>query len=132
MKPIRILAAICCLSLLLTVTGQTSEPVDIKAIERIIATEKTTQVMDIAGLLPTTYCPRLTNSSNVKAAVKYARKNVVEWQLSNVRLEAFNFGNGWCTDRFSMKLPSDPAATFQAYSKPWTVGTNGPVTAEVV
>jgi len=132
MKPIRILAALCCLSLLLTVTGQTPEPVDTRVIDRIVAAEKTSQVMDIAGVLTNTYGPRLTNSPNIKAAGEYARKKLVEWQLSNVRLETFNFGNGWSNDRFAMKLPSEPTVTFQAYSKPWTVGTNGPVTAEIV
>jgi len=88
--------------------------------------------MDIAGVLTNTYGARLTNSASVKAAGEYARKKLIEWQLANVRLETFNFGNGWTNDRFSMKLASDPAVTFQAYSKPWTVGTNGPVTGEVL
>ena len=132
MKPVRILAVICCLSLLLTVTGQSPEPVDTKVIDRIIAAEKTSQVMEIATVLTNTYGPRLTNSANVKGAGEYARKKLVEWQLANVRLETFNFGNGWTNERFTMKLASDPTTTFQAYSKPWTVGTNGPVTAEVV
>jgi hypothetical protein len=131
LKPVRILAALCCLTLLLTVSGQTPEPVDTKVIDRIIAAEKTSQVMDIATALTNTG-PRLTNSANAKAAGEYARKKLVEWQLANVRLETFNFGNGWSNDRFTMKLASDPTVTFRAYSKPWTVGTNGAVTAEVV
>ena len=132
MKPIRILAALCCLSLLLTVTGQAPESVDTKVIDRIIAAEKTSQVMDIATVLTNTYGPRLTNSTNIKGAGEYARKKLVEWQLANVRLETFNFGNGWTNDRFSIKLASDPTLTFRAYSKPWTVGTSGAVTGEVV
>src|SRR4030095_366608 len=131
-KPIRLLAVICGLSLLLTVTAQSPEAVDTKVIDRIIAAEQTSHVMDIAGVLTNTYGARLTNSASVKAAGEYARKKLVEWQLANVRLETFNFGNGWSNDRFAIKLPSDPTVTFQAYSKPWTVGTNGPVTAEVV
>jgi len=131
-KPIRVLAALCGLALLLTVTAQSPEPVDTKVIDRIVAAEKTSQVMDIAGVLTNTYGARLTNSASVKAAGEYARKKLIEWQLANVRLETFNFGNGWTNDRFSMKLASDPAVTFQAYSKPWTVGTNGPVTGEVL
>jgi len=131
-KPIRVLAALCGLALLLTVTAQSPEPVDTKVIDRIVAAEKTSQVMDIAGVLTNIYGARLTNSASVKAAGEYARKKLIEWQLANVRLETFNFGNGWTNDRFSMKLASDPAVTFQAYSKPWTVGTNGPVTGEVL
>jgi carboxypeptidase Q len=131
-KPIRVLAVTCGLSLLLTVTAQSPETVDSKVIDRIIAAEKTSQVMDIAGVLTNTYGARLTNSASVKAAGEYARKKLVEWQLANVRLETFNFGNGWTNDRFSMKLVDDPTVTFLAYSKPWTVGTNGPVSGEVV
>jgi hypothetical protein len=132
MKPIRILAALCCLSLLLTLAGQAPEPVDTKVIDRIIAAEKTSQVMDIATVLTNTHGPRLTNSPNIKAAGEYVRKKLVEWQLANVRLETFNFGNGWTNERFSMKLAADPTVTFRAYSKPWTVGTTGAGTGEVV
>ena len=73
-KPVRILAVVCCLSLLLTLTAQTPEPVDLKVIDRIVAAEKTSQVMDIAGVLTNTHGPRLTNSPNVKAAGEYARE----------------------------------------------------------
>jgi len=131
-KPVRVLAVLCAFSLLLTATAQTPEPVDTKVIDRIIAAEKTSQVMDIAGVLTNTHGARLTNSANIKAAGEYVRKKLVEWQLANIRLETFNFGNGWTNDRFSMKLTSDPTVTFLAHSKPWTRGTEGPVTAEVV
>src|SRR5574339_523092 len=126
------LVALLCISSLLTVTAQAPEPVDVKAIDRILSYQKTSQVMDIAAVLTNTYGPRLTNSPNLRAAGEYARKKLVEWKLSDVRLETFNFGNGWTNERFSMKLASDPAVTFQAYSKPWTVGTMGMVTAEIV
>jgi hypothetical protein len=132
MKPVRVLAVLCGLSLLLTATAQTPEPVDTKVIDRIVAAEKTSQVMDIAGVLTNTHGARLTNSPSVKAAGDYVRRKLVEWQMANVRLETFNFGNGWANERFTMKLPSEPTVTFLAYSKPWTRGTDGPVTAEVV
>jgi carboxypeptidase Q len=131
-KTARVLAALCGLSFLLTATAQTMETVDTRVIDRIIAAEKTSQVMDIAGVLTNTHGARLTNSPSVKAAGEYVRKKMVEWQLANVRLETFNFGNGWANERFTMKLASDPSVMFQAYSKPWTRGTNGPVTGEVV
>jgi hypothetical protein len=131
-KPIRFLGAIICISLFLTLSAQTVEPVDRGVIDKIIAAEKTSQVMEIAGVLTNSYGARLTNSPSVKAAGEYARKKLVEWKLTEVRLETFNFGNGWTNERFSMKLASDPSVTFQAHSKPWTQGTNGPVTGEVV
>jgi hypothetical protein len=120
-KPIRLLAVICGLSLLLTATAQSPETVDTKVIDRIIAAEKTSQVMDIAGVLTNTYGARLTNSASVKAAGEYARKKLVEWQLANVRLETFNFGNGWTNDKFSMKLVNEPTVdlpgVFQAVDR---------------
>src|SRR4026209_2852635 len=111
-QSVRILAVVCSLSLLLTITAQTPEPVDLKVIDRIVAAEKTSQVMDIAGVITNTYGPRLTNSSNVKAAGEYARRKLAEWKLTDVRIETFNFGNGWTNERFTMKLASDPSVSF--------------------
>src|SRR5262245_23810371 len=132
LRRVQLLVVVCSLSLLLTTTAQTTEPVDVKVIGRIVAAEKTSQVMDIAGVLVNTHGPRLTNSPNTRSAGEYVRKKLLEWKLSDVRIETFNFGNGWTNERFVMKLPSEPAVSFLAYSKPWTVGTNGPVTGEVI
>src|SRR5204863_587246 len=110
----------------------TPEPVDTAAIDKIKAAEKTPQVMEMATTITNTYGARLTNSASVKAAGEYARKKLVEWKLTDVQLQTFNFGNGWTNDRFSIKVVNEPAVTLQAYSKPWTQGTNGPVTGEVI
>jgi hypothetical protein len=131
MKP-RIAALLCIFSLLLMLSAQVPEAVDLKAIDQILGAQKSSQVMDVAAVLTNTYGPRLTNSPNLKAAGEYARKKLVEWKLSDVRLETFNFGNGWKNEQLTIKLAADPAVSFQAYSKPWTVGTKGMVTAEVV
>jgi carboxypeptidase Q len=137
MKRARILTAvgtyILGLSLLLSLTAQTPERVDTAAIDKIKAAGKVApQVMDMATTITNTYGMRLTNSASVKAAGEYARKKLVEWKLSPVELQTFNFGNGWTNNALSIKMVNDPAVTFQAYSKPWTQGTAGPVTAEVV
>jgi len=131
MKP-RIAALLCIFSLLLMLSAQVPEAVDLKAIDQILGAQKSSQVMDVAAVLTKTYGPRLTNSPNLKAAGEYARKKLVEWKLSDVRLETFNFGNGWKNEQLTIKLAADPAVSFQAYSKPWTVGTKGMVTAQVV
>jgi len=136
MKPARTLivffTSILVLLLLVTAVAQTSEPVDTAAIEKIKNAEKTSQVMEMATAITNTYGARLTNSANVKAAGEYARKKLVEWKLTDVQLQTFNFGNGWTNERFSLKVASEPTLTLRAYSKPWTQGTNGPVTGEVV
>ncbi len=132
MRPARIPIVVLGLLLLLTVVAQGPEPVDNAAIEKIKAAEKTSQVMEMATTITNTYGARLTNSASVKAAGEYARKKLVEWKLTDVQVLTFNFGNGWTNDRFSIKIAADPTLTLQAYSKPWTQGTNGPVTGEVV
>jgi len=132
MKPARILAVALGLSLLFTVVAQTPEPVDTAAIEKIKAAGKTSQVMDMATYITNTYGARLTQSASVKAAGEYARKKLVEWKLTGVELQTFNFGNGWTNDRFTLRVANDPTLTMQAHSKPWTQGTNGPITGDVV
>jgi carboxypeptidase Q len=132
MKPARILAAALGLSLLFTVIAQTPEPVDTAAIDKIKAAGKTSQVMEMATYITNTYGARLTNSSSVKAAGEYARRKLVEWKLTGVELQTFNFGNGWTNDRFSLKVANEPTLTLQAYSKPWTQGTNGPISGDVI
>jgi hypothetical protein len=118
--------------LLLTTAAQNPEPVNLGAIEKIKAAGKTSQVMDIANVITNTHGPRLTNSPSLKAAGEYARKKLLEWKLTDVRLETFNFGNGWANEGFSIKVAADPSLSLKGYSKPWTVGTNGPITGEVV
>src|SRR6185295_16527349 len=127
-------AAFCGLLLTLIVTAQTPERVDLTAIDKIKAeANRQSQLMEVARNITTVSGPRITNSPNVRAAGEYARKKLVEWKLDDVRLETWNFGNGWTSDKFSLRISTDPPSTnYLAYSKPWTSGTNGPVTAEVV
>src|SRR5436190_776129 len=134
MKPAKWTAATCGLLLtLIVITAQTPERVDLTAIEKIKAeANRQSQLMEVARNITTVSGPRITNSPNVRAAAEYARKKLVEWKMDDVHLETWNFGNGWTSDKFSLKVSSDPNGTYLAYSKPWTPGTNGPVTAEAV
>jgi len=136
MKPAKIFAVICVLSLGLAVAvraAQSPEKVNLDALAKIRAeASRQSQLMEVARNITTVSGPRTTNSPNVRAAGEYARKKLVEWKLDDVRLETWNFGNGWTNDRFSIRVDSDPTLNLLAYSKPWTPGTNGPVTAEVV
>src|SRR6185295_14892102 len=136
MKPAKILVAVLSttfgLTLLLTVEAQTPEPVDTAAIEKIKTAAKPAQVMDMATLITNTYGARLTNSLSVKNLGAWAQKKLVEWKLTDVQMQTFNFGNGWTNDRYSLKVVNEPTTTYQSYSKPWTQGTNGPITGVVV
>jgi hypothetical protein len=126
-------AAVISLMIAVSVLGQNGEPVDTAAIEKIKAeAQRQSQAIEIARNLTDVYGPRLTNSPSARTAVEYVRKKLVGWKLDDVRLEPWNFGNGWTNDKFSVKLVSDPSLQLLAYPKAWTAGTNGPVSAEVV
>ena len=93
--------------------------VNLDAIEKIkTEASRQSQLMEVARNITTVSGPRLTNSPNVRAAGEYARKKLVEWKLDDVHLETWNYGSGWSNDKFSMKLASDPALSFLAYSNP--------------
>ena len=88
------------------------------------------QVMDIMGYLSDVYGPRLTNSPDIKEAAAWTTGKMKEWQLANVHLEPWGpFGRGWSNERFSAQVISPRPFPLIAYSKAWTPGTNGPVTA---
>ena len=136
MKPARILAFILVVSLGLaaaTRPAQSPERINLDALAKIKAeASRQPQLMEVARNITTVSGPRVTNSPNIRNAAEFARKKLVEWKLDDVRLETWTFGNGWTSDRFSLTVVSDPALKLQAYSKPWTPGTDGPVTAEAV
>jgi carboxypeptidase Q len=91
------------------------------------------QVMDTLGYLTDVYGPRLTNSPDIRQAAEWTTNKMKEWQLSNVHLEPWGpFGRGWSNERFSAQVISPRPFPLIAYSKAWTPGTNGPVTAEAV
>ena len=103
MKPAKIFAALCVLSLALVVAvraAQSPEKVNLDALAKIRAeASRQSQLMDIARNITTVSGPRTTNSPNVRAAGEYARKKLVEWKLDDVHLETWNFGNGWTNDK---------------------------------
>lgn len=133
MRPAKLFAVLAALILVVPGAAQVSERVNLEAMERI-KTEagRQPQAMEIATALTNTYGPRLTNSPNIRAAGEYLRKKLTEWKLSDVRLEPWNFGNGWTNDKFSLKFSSDPALVPLAHPKAWTPGTPGPLSADVV
>ena len=110
-----------------------SEHVDVDAINRI-KTEATqhSQVMTIESYLTDVYGPRLTGSPFAREAADYAMKEMRSWGLSNVHLEMWPFGRGWVNERIDVQAISPRPYPIIAYPGAWTVGTNGPVTAQAV
>lgn len=110
-----------------------SERVDIDAISRIKDEGMNrSQVMEITSYLSDVYGPRLTGSPFTKEAADYAMKKMREWGISNVHLETFPFGRGWVNERLTVQALSPRPYPIIAYPGAWSVGTNGPVTAQVV
>src|SRR5437867_9016518 len=121
--------------LLLTGTAQVAEEkVDLAAIHRI-KTEafQHSKVMEHAFYLTDVYGPRLTGSPGLKAAAEWAIKRFNEWGLVNARLEMWGpFGRGWSQVKFSAHLKEPQYAPLIGFSRPWSPGTNGPVSADPV
>ena len=114
--------------------GQAADRPDLDAIYKIKAEGlQHSQVMEIESYLTDVYGPRLTGSPSLKAAAEYAKQKLTEWGLVNARLEPWGpFGRGWSNDRFSAQVIAPQTYPIIAYSKAWTPGTDGMVTAEAI
>ena len=110
-----------------------TEKVDLDALYRIKDEGlQHSKVMELESYLTDVYGPRLANSPEIKEAGEWAQKTMKEWGLANVHSEPWHFGRGWHNERMVAVAVSPRAYPLIAYPKPWTPGTNGPVTAEAV
>lgn len=110
------------------------EQVDLDAVARIKAEGlQRSQVMDLVWALTDLHGPRLTNSPQIRAAAKWATDTLAGWGLSNVALETWGpFGRGWVNEQFAAQVVAPTVSPLIAYPRPWTPGTDGVITAEVV
>src|SRR4051794_3137355 len=109
----------------------TTEKLDLDAIYRIKDEGlQRSKVMEIESYLTDVYGPRLTGSPNMKEAGDWAVKTMRDWGLANVHSEAWPFGRGWQSQRFTANAVAPRAYPLIAYPKAWTPGTNGPVTGD--
>jgi carboxypeptidase Q len=90
------------------------------------------QVMEIASWLTDVHGPRLTNSPYMHRAAEYAKSTMEKWGLSNVHYHYFPFGRGWANERAVAQVIEPVPHPLLIVPGAWTVGTNGPVTTEVV
>jgi carboxypeptidase Q len=90
------------------------------------------QVMDLASWLTDVHGPRLTNSPQSRAAAAYAIEKLRGWGMRNPHLETFPFGRGWSNERMVAQVVAPVPYPVLAFPGAWTVGTNGPVTGEVM
>lgn len=126
-------AAFVCLVAMPLAAQQASEKLDYDAIYQIKEEGfQRSQVMEIMSYLTDVYGPRLTNSPNYKAAADYTVKKLNEWGLSGVKLEPWGpFGPGWSNELTSIRAVAPQPYDIIGYSKAWSVGTNGPLAADV-
>jgi hypothetical protein len=90
------------------------------------------QVMDHLFWLTDRYGPRLTGSPGIREASDWVMKQFTSWGLANVHREDWDFGKGWSLERFSAHLIEPRIQPLIGFPKSWSVGTDGPVTADVV
>ena len=90
------------------------------------------QAMDTLFWLTDRYGPRVTGSPAFEEAGAWAMKKMTEWGLTNVHREEWDFGRGWSLVRFSAHMTEPQVQVLIGLPKTWSVGTEGPVTADVV
>src|SRR5258707_11220189 len=122
------------LVLLAAAAAMAEEKVDLAAVNRI-RTEafQRSKVMDHAFYLTDVYGPRLTGSPALRSAGDWAVKRFTEWGLVNANLEKWGpFGRGWSQVKFAAHLKEPQYAPLIGFSRPWSPGTDGPVSAQPV
>lgn len=91
------------------------------------------KVMENAFFLTDVYGPRLTGSPNIQAAGEWAVKRMQEWGLKNTGLEKWGpFGRGWTCTYFSANLKEPEYAPLIGFARPWSMGTDGPISGTPV
>ena len=128
-----LLALATTLCLCLPVTAQ--EKVDLNVVNRIKAEAfgANSKVMDNAFYLTDVHGPRLTGSTNIKAAADWAVKKMTEWGLVNAKEESWGpFGRGWNTTRFVAMMKEPGFMPLIGFARPWSPGTNGEVSGPAV
>ena len=129
----RLMVVAAALSLGASALAAQTEKIDYAAIARIREEGlQRSQVMDHVSWLADVYGPRVTGTPAMEQAGEWAMKRMREWGLTNVHLERWPFGRGWSIEKFSANLVEPQAQPIIGLPKGWSVGTNGPVTAEVV
>src|SRR4051812_12310411 len=113
--------------------AQSSEKLDYAAIAQIRDEGLSRwQAMDTLFWLTDRYGPRVTGSPAFEEAGAWTMKKMTEWGLANVHREEWDFGRSWSLVRFSAHLLEPQIQPLIGLPKTWSVGTDGPVSAEVV
>jgi carboxypeptidase Q len=91
------------------------------------------KIMWIEHYLTDVYGPRPIGSPNHKAAADWAVKTMTSWGMKNAHVEPFTWrGVGWLPGRASGYITSPVKANIKFEAIPWTPGTAGTVSGEVL
>ena len=123
------------LGLCLLAAAEGPEKIDLGVLHRIKteAFGANSKVMDTAFYLTDVHGPRLTGSPQAKAAGEWTVKKLQEWQLANVKMEAWGpFGRGWSCTHFSAELKEPEFHPLIGFAQPWSPGTDGPVSGQAI
>ena len=122
------------LPLLLQPVLSAADTPDLQMINRIKKEAFTnSKVMDHAFYLTDVYGPRLTGSPNLQAAGEWLVKQMRDWGLKDAALEKWGpFGRGWNCTYFAAHLKEPEYAPLIGFARPWSAGTQGPVSGTPV
>ena len=77
--------------------------------------------------------PRLTGSTGMRNAEKWAKAKFEGWGLANATIEQWGgFGKGWEINKSYVAMTAPYYQALIAVPKAWTPGTNGPVSGRAV
>jgi carboxypeptidase Q len=114
--------------------GSASDEADLKAVHRIKGEAfRGSRVMDHLFHLTDVNGPRLSGSPGFRSAADWAAERLKGWGASSARVESWGaFGRPWTLKRFGAHLVKPGYAPLPGIPKAWSLGTAGPVRAEVV
>ena len=113
--------------------GLAQEPVYWDVVDKIMEEAlENSQVMENASWLADVFGPRNAKSPSYLAAAEWAKQRLIEYGLSNARLEPYEFGVGYVNEYISVHMMAPQYMPIIAYPATWSAGTDGRVRGQVV
>jgi carboxypeptidase Q len=111
---------------------QVSEPVDVAVVARIRDEGlNRSQVGAVFDMFVNVIGPRLTASPAHKRAAEFARDTLASWNLTNARLEPWEFGRGWTLDKLTIEMVEPRYFPLLGYAEAWSPSTRGEIVVPV-
>ena len=132
MKHSLVAIAVACISV--TLSAQSSNPLDTATINRIRGEAiANSQAMETHWWLSEVFGPRATGTPGYQKGADWVMARFKEWGLQNVHIERFPFGQGWSIERFSAHIVTEHSSAPMIGLPRWySPSTNGTITSDVV